>query len=183
MLRAGVMVTLATLSACVVGLDAPFNPNAAPDAGSAETDAGTTYDQLIVSTVSAYQTWPQISKAPYTSNVGSFQINVFAFGDVADYRSIHPEVSGSNIAVDVGTIIVREVLDASGRPSELTVVAKAPAGFNASVGDLWFGALDSSGIPQVVDGQIQLGKLAACAQCHIPRSTDAYLFGVPAADE
>ena len=79
--------------------------------------------------------------------------------------------------VGVGTVIVREVLDSTGAVSELTAIAKAPSGFDDTLGDWWFGAIDATGTT------MSAGRVDACHSCHVPREAEDYLFGVPAANQ
>jgi hypothetical protein len=41
---------------------------------------------------------------------------------------------------------------------------------------------DLNGSPIVEDGVPRSGRLADCYGCHLPRESDDFLFGVPAAD-
>ncbi len=118
-----------------------------------------------------------------TSTVGAFDINLYVHGDVGDYARIHPESSASSAAIAVGTVIVREVLDARGAIAKLTVMAKGPAGYDPSLGDWWFAEADPSGVPLVENGAPRVGRLDDCHGCHVPRASEDYLFGVPKADE
>ena len=101
---------------------------------------------------------------------------------LAAYEAISPEVVGSGNTVPVGTTIVRAVLDEDGGVGELTLMFKGPPGYNSALGDWWFGVTDSNGTPDEADGGPEYGKLEACFSCHVPRSDDGYLFGVPLDD-
>ena len=166
-----------------VGSGSSTDPSGSEAAGSNATGSGpTAYDQEILAVAATYKgsAFSKINSQPYTSTVGTFQINVYAYGDVTNYRAIHPETT-STMTIGVGTVIVREVLDAAGAVSSLTMIAKAPAGYDATLGDWWFAETDPSGAAMVTDGTLQVGKLVACHSCHVPRETDDYLFGVPKA--
>lgn len=154
----------------------PGSP-AAVDAGAVMTM--TDLDRQMMQIAMGYKSFAKISSQSYPSTIGMFQINVYATGDVKDYKAIHPEVSGSNVKVAVGTVIVREVLDATGATSKLTVLAKGPTGYDATIGDWWWGVADPTGTPLVTENVLQVGRLQNCQGCHIPRVTDDYLFGVP----
>lgn len=159
------VILLLAISACDVG------------AVSSSTDASS-YDTTTLAQALGYRSFAKVDSRSYTSSVSAYSIDVYATGDVATYMKIHPEVSGSNMTIASGTIIVREVLDASGATQELTMMAKGPPGYDPTLGDWWFADTDPSG---AVLGT-SLGRVAACHGCHIPRATDAFLFGVPAAD-
>ena len=69
--------------------------------------------------------------------------------------------------LNVGTVIVREVLDAQGAISSITAIAKGPPGLDPTLGDWWFAKADPSG----------------SHSCHVPRAAEDYLFGVPRTDQ
>jgi hypothetical protein len=143
--------------------------------GNADTDLEVT----SLDRAEAYRGLTKINTQPYTSDIGSFAINCYVGGDVANYRKIHPEAAGSNAKVAPGTVIVREVLDANKQVTKLTVMAKGPPGWDPSLGDWWFAVTDPRGTPLVENGAVMLGRLTQCHDCHIDRSRDDYLFGVP----
>lgn len=136
-------------------------------------------DETSLDPIERYQAMPRINARPYPSELGSFTINCYVAGDVADYRKIHPERAGTNVKVARGTLIVREVLDAGGQVTKLTVMAKGPPGFDPSLGDWWFAVTDPLGAPLVENGAVLLGRLTQCHDCHRDRSRDDFLFGVP----
>lgn len=140
-------------------------------------------DAQMLTTASNYRAWPRINRAAYRSTLGAFNINLYVSQGADAFRRIHPETSASHVVLPVGTIIVREVLDAQGAPTKLTLMAKGPAGYDGRIGDWWFGVTDPHGVPLWDQGHEQIGALAECHSCHIPRATDDFLFGVPAADE
>ena len=139
----------------------------------------TELDESSLERVETYQVMDRINARPYTSELGPFSINCYVTGDVTDYKKIHPAQTGSNVTVAPGTVIVREVLDASGKVSKLTVMAKGPPGYDPSLGDWWFGVTDPRGVPLVEKGVLMLGRLTQCHDCHLDRSRDDFLFGVP----
>lgn len=143
----------------------------------------TTFDTQTLATGASYRQLTRVDSAPYPSNVGSFDIDVYVGGDVADYEKIHPEDSGSQVEVATGTVIVRVVYGAGSSVAKLTMMARAQPGFDPTLGDWWFAETDADGQPLVDDGAPQLGRLEACHSCHVPRASESYLFGVPAADE
>jgi hypothetical protein len=136
-------------------------------------------DEASLDRVESYLAMSKINARPYTSTLGPFGINCYITGDITGYRKIHPERSGANVTVAPGTVIVREVLDATGKVSKLTVMAKGPPGYDPSLGDWWFGVTDPRGVPLVEKGVLMLGRLTQCHDCHLDRSRDDFLFGVP----
>lgn len=179
---------LAVAPACASNLDAASGTTSGSAAMPPGVDAGapatvTDFDREMMQIAMSYKSFSKIDSKPYMSTAGAFQINVYATGDVTDYRTIHPEVSGSNVTLSVGTVIVREVLDGSGKTAELTMLAKGPSGYDPTIGDWWWGDVDPSGTPIMMGGVPQVGRLTDCHSCHLPRATDDYLFGVPKADQ
>jgi hypothetical protein len=140
-------------------------------------------EESIVGALQLYKTFTKINAMPYSSSVGAFDVNVLVNQASTSYAKIHPETTGSHIVLPVGTVIVREVLDATGAISKLTVMAKGPPGADPALGDWWFAVTDRHGVPQIVDGDPQIGPMPACQACHLPRSGDDYLFGVASTDE
>jgi len=100
----------------------------------------------------------------------------------AAYEAISPGLSGSGVVTPAGTTVVRAILGADGGVDELTLMFKGPPGYNPALGDWWFGVTDPDGSPLEIDGGAGTGKLEGCFSCHVPRSNDDYLFGVPLDD-
>ena len=125
-----------------------------------------------------------INEEPYRSEVArTSYINVFiSIGGASSYSAIAPELVGTDAPVPEGTMIVREVLDRFGEPEKLTLMAKAGPGYNPPIGDWWWAVTDPDGNPLPDSyGNPQAGQMPECHSCHVPRRTDDYLFGVPAA--
>jgi hypothetical protein len=144
---------------------------------------GTDFDRAMMEIAASYQSFDHINSSPYRSTLGPFQINLYVSGNTSQYSKIHPETSGARPSIGVGTVIVREVLDAQGGVAKLTLMAKGPKGYDPTLGDWWFGEADPRGTALVVGGVARLGRLADCHGCHVPRATDDYLFGVPKAEQ
>lgn len=179
------VVGCSLLAACVGQLDdgsgADEGDETTSQGGSPST--GTDFDRAMMEIAASYRSFDQINSRPYKSTLGAFQINLYVTGDPGQYSKIHPETSGARPSIGVGTVIVREVLDAQGNVSKLTLMAKGPKGYDPTLGDWWFGEADPRGAALVVGGVARLGRLADCHGCHIPRATDDYLFGVPKAEQ
>jgi hypothetical protein len=139
-------------------------------------------DEASLAPLASYQAMAKINTRPYTSSLGAFAINCYVTGDVAGYRRIHPDRSGTDVRLARGTMIVREVLDAAQQVTKLTVMAKGPPGLDPSLGDWWFAVTDPRGAPLRENGVVLLGRLAQCHECHVDRARDDFLFGVPADD-
>jgi hypothetical protein len=136
-------------------------------------------DEAALGRVELYRSMAKINVQPYMSDLGAFAINCYAYGDLAGYRKIHPERTGANVTMAPGTMIVREVLDAGGLVTKLTVMAKGPPGYDSRLGDWWFAVTDPRGVPLQEKGAAQVGRLTQCHDCHIDRARDDFLFGVP----
>ena len=152
-----------------------------PDAPGSTQE--TALDEATLALAANYKAFTQVNARVDASQIGSYDINIYVTGDVDAYESIHPETSATVAPLAIGTLIVREVLDSSGGVSKLTMMAKGPAGYDPSLGDWWFAEADPQGQPVVDNGVLEAGQLVdSCHSCHIPRQTEDYLFGVPAAD-
>ena len=92
---------------------------------------------------------------------------------VATFLTVDPDASGSAPSFDMGATIVKEQFNADGARDSMTVMVKAEAGFNADVGDWWWGFTDA-------EAQLQgTGIIDACVGCHQVRPDDDFLYGVP----
>lgn len=168
------LVTVMAGTGCLVGGDLP------PDVEVNES---------ALERVEAYRAMARVNVQPYKSELGAFSINCFVVGPdaagaagAADYRRIHPERTGANVTLLPGTMIVREVLDANRQVTKLTVMAKGPYGYDPTLGDWWFAVTDTGGTPLVENGVPMVGRLTQCHGCHLDRTHDDFLFGVPAAN-
>lgn len=177
-------VCCSLVAGCTTDLDP--GPGGAPGDNGTDDDPpamGTDFDRVMMEIAASYQSFSQINNDPYQSTLGAFQINLYVRGDTREYRAIHPETTTSNSPIGVGTVIVREVLDAQGKVSKLTLMAKGPKGYDPTLGDWWFGEADPKGVALVAGGVVRLGRLADCHGCHVPRAAQDYLFGVPRSEQ
>lgn len=202
-----IFVALVLASGCAISPDNGTRtrstwPSSSADGGStvanAEADADTSeaaataadavFEANILTAIAkgAYRTSPDFAPAtriayPSTAAAGS-TITEWVTATARDaYVAISPTTTGSH-SVPVGTTIVREVRDASGALKKLTLMSKGLEGYNPDLGDWWFGETDPDGAP-LMDGTTPLmGRMTQCYSCHIPRSGDDFLFGVPADD-
>ncbi len=179
-MRNKLLVACVLLGGCIDSVEtgSPGSGSVGDSAGDAGAGSGagsateTDFDRAMMQTASSYKTFTKINVGPYVSTLGAFDINVYVHGDNRQYRTIHPETTSTE-TMPIGTLIVREVLDADGKVAKLTMMAKGPAGYDPTLGDWWFGEATPDGVP------MQVGRLTACHSCHIPRATEDYLFGVP----
>jgi hypothetical protein len=125
----------------------------------------------------------QLNQTPYTSSLDGSQIKMYVSKDAAAaYEAVTPDSMTMGAAFPVGGILVREASDANGNLTAITTMVKREAGYFPVVGDFFFGVLDASGNPVTENGELEWGKVQACAGCHQPRASSGYLFGVPTAD-
>ena len=177
------LVACPLLAACAGGVDSGSNTSA-PAADAAPSPATETdFDRAMMEIATTYHAFSKIDRKAYMSSTGAFDVNVYVHGDTQDYRTAHPDSTGPNPTIAVGTVIVREVLAGDGSVSKLTLMAKGPSGYDPTFGDWWFGEADPQGMPLVVDGAVRLGRLDDCHSCHMPRAPEDYIFGVPKADQ
>jgi len=159
-------------------------PSSEPAAGSGTVDEASILASVAGGAYRQGARFEAVSGAPYPSAIAA-QTDVDVFVTTADYAMyarISPDQSGSGASLTPGATIVREVLDASGAVSKLTLMVKGPPGYNPTVGDFWFGVTTPDGTPMVTNGVMQMGKVQSCFGCHVPRASDGYLFGVPESD-
>ena len=182
--RAGYMrsTALVVLAACTTGIDAAAPP---PDAAAPAPDARSmdAVDLQMIREARRVGAFQRVDRAPYLSSVAGATIDVFISQDARDYRRIHPETTGSAVTMPPGTLIVRQVLDAQGQVTKVTLMAKQRAGYDPTLGDWWFGVTDPAGQPLSDASGPQVGRLTECHGCHLPRAQDDYLFGVPKTDQ
>lgn len=143
-----------------------------------------TVDGAALARVGAYHDMDELSREPYASELAPARITVWFDGESEDeYLRIHPDVDGSGAHVAPGSMIVREVRDAAGTITKLTVMCKGPPGYNADLGDWWFAVTDPDGLPLPdAAGTPIVGKVGDCYSCHAERAADDFLFGMPAAE-
>lgn len=141
---------------------------------------GEAWEHEMLDEMTVHDGYPRINAAPYPSELGPPGVNVYCDPAwSAAYERIAPDQHGSGVRAPVEAQIVREVLDESGRVVRLTMMAKGPPGYDPTLGDWMFAVTDPDGVPVVDDGVVQLGRLAACHDCHADRAADDFLFGVP----
>jgi hypothetical protein len=170
---------------------ATANVPAPSDAGTrSEADSGSLDEAAILAIVASgafrsSDSFVHATGAPYPSAAvaGSMIDEWVSSPTAADYEAISPDAGGPATALPVGSIIVREVIADGGVVTEMTVLVKGPAGYNPAIGDWWWGVTDGNGSPLSEDGGVLVGRLTQCYSCHLPRSGEDFLFGVPAGDK
>ena len=96
------------------------------------------------------------------------------------YRQISPHAVGSGVTLPVGTVIVREVWGGAAL-SAITIMVQLQKGTFPLGGDFWYASLSPEGEVNhdAQTGEPQLGLSERCGTCHLRRSEDGFLFGVP----
>jgi hypothetical protein len=151
--------------------------------GSLQQDGGgdPTLAMLADAGYASSSLFTHVSRAPYPSAAvaGSF-IDVWVTSEAyAAYGAITPDGGPVDASLPPGAVIVRVVSDGNGNVSKLTVMRHGPAGVDPSLDDWWFAETDPLGVPLTDDGGELEGALSACTSCHLGRSGEDYLFGVP----
>jgi hypothetical protein len=177
------LASLLLVTACS-GID-DGSPGAAPDAAGPKPDGHVmdAFDAQMLGVAARFRTFTQVNANPYASTLGAFNIDIYTSQAARDYRRIHPETTGTGVTMPVGTVIVRNVLDAAGKVTKVTLMGKGPKGYDPSLGDWWFGVTDPAGVPLDDGAGPQVGAMVECHSCHLPRAADDFLFGVPRADQ
>ena len=147
----------------------------------------TTFEEEIIDRILSRQYldntfFTPMNRDPYSTALNATQdisLYVSRLGSSL-YALIDPDKDGSNIVLPEGTMIVREVWDKDGSFLKYTVMVKREEGYFPESGNFYFAAIDPQGnFIKDANGQRQSGPLASCSVCHIPRSKDGFLFGVP----
>jgi hypothetical protein len=169
-----------------VGFEMSSGGPSVPDAGASPADDIDT-DTALAPIVdggfrSAAFTHATLTPYPSVGAPGSFVDEWVSSGSYALYSEVQPDAGGSGVQMPPGSMIVRAVVDSNDDVAKLTVMLKGPAGYNPALGDWWFAETDPSGVPLTDDAGVIAGRLSGCYPCHVPRSGDDYLFGVPLDD-
>jgi len=103
-------------------------------------------------------------------------IHVWGTPGVAEkFHSVNPDDPSQAVTFDAGTHLVKEHLDRAGSRVGLTIMYKAPAGYNPTGGD-WFWAR--------VDGQTvtHSGRVDFCLECHGAAINSDFVVGFGKSD-
>lgn len=90
----------------------------------------------------------------------------------SEFAPIDPDISASFLEVSPGTTIIREVWSNENKMKKFTGMIKMERGYFPEGGDFAYLVLKADGT--ITKG----GKLNDCAECHITRPNDGFLFGV-----
>jgi hypothetical protein len=98
------------------------------------------------------------------------------------YVKVSPAVAGSQAALPVGSVIVREVIK-NAAVDAITVMLRLQTGAFPLGGDWWYASAGPDGVVKkdAASGTPLIGLLENCGTCHLRRHDDDHLFGAPAA--
>ncbi len=136
--------------------------NATHDGGGG---GGIPQDQ-IVARIAAFDTsgdFTQVNATPFVSqHASAAAVNVWASSEALDtYTGIDPTDTSATVdSFPAGSILIKEMLDASGTRTGLTAMAKGGEGGSPDAGNWWWGRLDASG------ALVQGGTISFCIDCH-----------------
>ncbi|MCB9744566.1 MAG: hypothetical protein H6741_17775 [Alphaproteobacteria bacterium] len=161
-------LALAALTACA----------AEPAEAPASIDAVALMEQISASYTEG--DYVRLNEEPVASvALAETYIDVWVSAEAADdYLTVSPGATGSRTELPVGTAIVREVRDAEWALVKRTILYRGDA--PNELGGWIFGVVDAEGFVTYNDaGEPQAGLLADCASCHLSRTEDGHLFGLP----
>jgi hypothetical protein len=157
--------------------------DAGQDGGAPEVDMAAT---LAVIADAGYRgdAFVHAVRKPYPSSVAQgSNIDEWITAEAFDeYELVAPDESTPGVQLPQGTMIVRAVVDSDNEVSKLTVMFKGPPGYNGALDDWGYAVTDPSGAPLRDDAGVLFGRLSQCYSCHLPRSEEDFLFGVPSGD-
>jgi len=167
-------------SAPLATLDGGVDASATPDLDELLSNEAI-YD-LLRGTKYRGKGFRKVNDEPFPSTVApdkSITLWVSEAGYEA-FAKVSPEESGTNVALPVGTVIVREVLAGENLDTITAMVRLADGAFPLG-GNWWYAAADPDGTirKNAQTGAPTAGLLESCGTCHLRRSHDDYLFGTP----
>ena len=179
--RGVIRVLAAIVTVSVAGCGSPSAASPAGGGGAAGSAGGSGASALsdaeIEQLAATYPTFQKVNAKPFVTqqHQGNPMVNVYANAIAADtYKAVLPSSTSAHFAQ--GSMLVKEMLDASGGPPILTVMYKLPAGYDSANGDWWRGRLNADGSATAPD---LVGKVGFCLSCHsAAKATDA-AFGLP----
>lgn len=138
------------------------------------TDDGAT---ALETEAGSYPTFHKVNARPFRTaqHQGNPDVNVWTNDLATDPYRMVSSGAASDPEFPVGSMIVKEMIDATGAPPILTVMAKQPPGFDPDHRDWWYGRLEVDGTP--TSGRF-VGKVSFCIACHAGAGSGRYLFGV-----
>ena len=188
--RSAVTVPLWCVAALVASVhtgcsDTPLDAETGFESQAPPLASGELDEDAILASLARFRSSPdfvRVNGNPYPSALDPEKlVNLYvSTGSHEAYARIAPESAGSESDVPEGTLIVREIQQPIGQVTSLTLMYKGPPGYNPALNDFWFGVTDPFRTPVEEDGLRMVGEIEDCYGCHLARSEDGYLFGVPA---
>ena len=145
------------------------------DDDSESGDADGVDEAAIMAQAQDYMSLSLITAAPSTSEhaLGD-TVAVWVEAAQADaYKSIVPG-EASDVTFPEGSYLIKEHFDGEGGFNGLTLMYKAPAGYDAETGDWWWARLGAD------FSLAETGQVGYCIACHAGAADSGYVFGVPA---
>lgn len=147
------------------------------------------FDQRALMQLLATQRYRQelvrVSEDPFPSGIKGESVLMYVSPNfAAQYTQLSSGHGMAPQAIPVGTLMIREVLDSNRRASVVTAAAKAPAGYNPEVADLWWAVAQPDGTVMTdASGTALVGPVSSCNNCHRLHEQTAFLYGMPKAQE
>lgn len=165
-------------------------PLGALDADASRTATGLSHDSLSNEALLALlPQWKyrgvgfrRVNEQPFPSTVSPEKSVVLWVSETGydELTRVSPEQAGSRARLPVGSTIAREVFS-GGELESITLMARLPDGAFPLGGDWWYASASAEGQikSDPTTGAPLVGLLESCGTCHLRRSTDDHLFGVP----
>ena len=136
-------------------------------------------DVTLEARASGYLDFQRINARPFPTaqHQGNPLVNVWTEQLATTPYRVLSSGSAPVVEFPVGAMIVKEMMDASGEPPILTVMAKQPAGYDPAHGDWWYGRLEADGSATNANF---VGRVNFCIGCHAGAPSARYVFGVAA---
>jgi hypothetical protein len=123
----------------------------------------------------AYETnLVQINATPFASQHGlAATVNTWVSPEAeAAFAALDPAAPVAP-ALDPGTMVLKEHLDAEGNKDGYLMMVKGPVGYAPDASDWWWARVDGTGATQ------ETGQVGFCLGCHNAVAASGHLFGVP----
>jgi len=150
---------------------------------SNDTSEGGLDEAAITARLSDFETSGEfmlINAAPMESQHATERVNIWVSAEGVDtYLGVDPDDSSDTVdGFPMGTMIVKDMLDASGNRNGITVMVKGAEGGVPATADWWWGRYDAAGVLQ------QGGGIGFCIDCHEDNGLERtdWVYGVRPAD-
>ena len=137
---------------------------------------GADENSAIEGEASTYRTFHEVNARPFQTaqHQGNPDVNVWTNELATSPYRMLSSGEAPDPEFPVGAMIVKEMLDPTGAPPILTVMAKQSQGFDPGNRDWWYGRLEVDG---TATGRFE-GKVSFCIACHAGARSGGFVFGV-----